>query len=621
MHFFALKTSGLVALKNIVYLRIKIQTMIRIIFCLTFFLSSIVFQAQISSKYVISFEDAVHHEATVHATFTNLKSDIATFSMSRSSPGRYALHEFAKNVYNIKVTDGKGKVLEATRPDPYSWSVKGHDGTIKVSYTLFANHGDGTYAQVDETHAHLNLPATFIYVPELKDQEMEVTFNVREDLNWKIATQLKHQQNNTYYAKDLQYFMDSPVEIANFRERSFKVKDQTVILVLHDDAASEEQLEAYFEKVKKVVLEQMMVFGELPNYDYGEYRFLACYMPNATGDGMEHRNSTAIPSSRSLAQGGMTGNIGTVAHEFFHCWNVERIRPKALEPFDFSRANMSGELWFAEGFTSYYDDLSLVRSGILTHENYVQGLIGTFNYVWTSPGRQFFNPIEMSYQAPFVDAAKSVDETNRENTFISYYSYGSMLGLALDLSLRERDMNLDDYMSLVWNTYGKNEIPYTVEDLHNTLNIFAGKEFGNDFFDTYIYKSGMPAYERLFKNVGVILETKNDIEFGATVRNQSIANNPKKGTSAYEAGFQKGDKILQVGGIALEGNVGINAVLNTFKVGEKIVVVIERFGIQKELVLNIGTDVSYGLKLMDLNSKEMSKKMKQKQSSWLASKV
>jgi predicted metalloprotease with PDZ domain len=595
--------------------------MIRIIFFLTFFLSSIVFQAQISSKYSISFEDAVHHEATIQAAFTNLRSDVATFSMSRSSPGRYALHEFAKNVYNVKVTDGKGKALEATRPDPYSWSVNGHDGTIKVNYTLFANHGDGTYAQVDETHAHLNLPATFIYVPELKDQEMEVTFNVREDLNWKIATQLKHQQNSTYYAKDLQYFMDSPVEIANFRERSFKVKDQTVILVLHDDAASDEQLEAYFEKVKKVVLEQMMVFGELPSFDYSEYRFLACYMPNATGDGMEHRNSTSIPSSRSLTQGGMTDNIGTVAHEFFHCWNVERIRPKSLEPFDFSRANMSGELWFAEGFTSYYDDLSLVRSGILTHENYVQGLIGTFNYVWTSPGRQFFNPIEMSYQAPFVDAAKSVDETNRENTFISYYSYGSMLGLALDLSLRERDMNLDDYMSLVWNTYGKNEIPYTVEDLHNTLNAFAGKEFGDDFFKAYIYKSGMPAYERLFKNVGVILETKNAIEFGATVRNQSIANNPKIGSSAYDAGFQKGDKILQVGGIPLNDTIGINSVLHTFQVGEKVVIKIERFGTQKEIMLTIGTDVSYGLKLMDPNSKEMSKKMEQKQSSWLASKV
>ncbi len=143
---------------------------------------------------------------------------------------------------------------------------------------------------------------------------------------------------------------------------------------------------------------------------------------------MEHRNSTIVTSTRSLADGA-DRNIGTVSHEFFHCWNVERIRPQSLEPFNFEDANMSGELWFAEGFTSYYDDLTLTRAGLIAQEDYIKGLTGTFNYVWNSPGRQFFNPIEMSYQAPFVDAARSVDDINRDNTFISYYSYGSMLGL------------------------------------------------------------------------------------------------------------------------------------------------------------------------------------------------
>lgn len=595
--------------------------MIRIILSLTFFLSAFVFQAQISSKYNISFEDAVHHEATINAVFTNLKAEEATFAMSRSSPGRYALHEFAKNVYNVKVTDGKGKELMATRPDPYSWKVKGHDGAIQVSYTLFGNHGDGTYAQIDETHAHLNLPATFIYVPELEAQEIEVSFDIRDDLNWKIATQLKHQKDNTYYAKDFQYLMDSPVEISNFRKRSFEVKDQTITFVLHDDAATEDELDTYFEKVKKVVLEQMQVFDELPRFDYGEYLFLACYMPNATGDGMEHRNSTSIPSSRSLSKGGLEMNIGTVAHEFFHIWNVERLRPKSLEPFDFSRANMSGDLWFAEGFTSYYDDLSLVRSGIMSQEKYIEGLVRTFNYVWTSSGRQFFTPIEMSYQAPFVDAARSVDDTNRGNTFISYYSYGSMLGLALDLSLREKNLNLDDYMTLVWNTYGKTEIPYTVQDLHQSLNNYAGKEFGDHFFNNFIFKSGMPNYEEFFKQVGLSLESKNDIDFGAFVMNQKIMNNPKMGTSAYKSGFQKGDKILKIGEVTLEGDTRINSVLSTFSVGEEIPVVYERFGTQNKRTLTIGTDATYDLKLMDEGSKELTKKIKQNRDSWLNSKV
>src|SRR5690606_2801265 len=317
-------------------------------------------------------------------------------------------------------------------------------------------------------------------------------------------------------------------------------------LVLHDDAASEADINTYFNYIKKVVLQQKAVFGELPTYDYGEYTFLACYMPNANGDGMEHRNSTYVVSTRSLANGGIDQNIGTVSHEFFHCWNVERIRPKTLEPFNFEEANMSGELWFAEGFTSYYDDLTLCRAGVISQTKFITGLTGTFNYVWDSPGRDYFNPIEMSYQAPFVDAAKSVDETNRENTFISYYSYGSMLGLALDLSLREKGLNLDDYMKLIWGNFGKKQVYYTVDDLHIALNSYAGKEFGDDFFNNYIYKSGMPDYETLFKSVGVILETKKEVDFGATVRSQKIISNPKIGSSAYEANFQNGDKIIQI---------------------------------------------------------------------------
>ena len=297
-------------------------------------LMSFQMQSQVSSSYEISFENAVHHEAEIQVTFKNLKKDEIEFRMSRTSPGRYALHEFMKNAYNVKVTDGSGRILKASRPDPYSWRVTGHNGVIKVSYTLFANHGDGTYSQVDETHAHLNMPATFMYVPELRSQGMEVVFNIRKDLSWKIATQLKPLENYKYYAPNLQYFMDSPTEISSHDNRSFDVDGQEVHLILHHNGSSTE-MDDYFESVKKVVLEQKAVFGELPNFDYENYYFLACYMPNVTGDGMEHRNSTIIPSTRSLANGGMTRNIGTVSHEFFHCWNVERIRPESLEPFDF----------------------------------------------------------------------------------------------------------------------------------------------------------------------------------------------------------------------------------------------------------------------------------------------
>ena len=443
--------------------------------------------------YGISFENAVHHEAEIKILYKNIEKGAFSVRMGRTSPGRYALHEFAKNVYSFKATDGKGKVLKVVRPNNHEWQILDHDGIINITYTLFANRGDGTYSQVDETHAHLNIPATFMYAPSLIDKRITVDFKVRKDLNWKVATQLPLVEETTYWAPNLAYFMDSPTEISDYHLRKFDVDDKTIQLALHHNG-TEEETGIYFDKVKKVVLAQKEVFGELPNFDYGTYTFLACYIPNASGDGMEHRNSTILTSTRSLAEGGMNSNIGTVSHEFFHAWNVERIRPKSLEPFDFENANMSGELWFAEGFTSYYTNLILCRAGLISPEQYVKGLNPTFNYVWNSPAREFFNPIEMSYQAPFVDAARSVDPVNRENTFISYYSYGSVLGLALDLSLRQEGLNLDDYMKLVWKKYGENEVHYTLKDLHLTLNQYAGGSFGDAFFNAHIYKSEMPDY-------------------------------------------------------------------------------------------------------------------------------
>ena len=112
-----------------------------------------------TNTYQISFENAEHHEAIIEASFPDLTSDTVEFRMSSTSPGRYALHEFAKNVYGFKATDGKGNALTVTRPNPYAWKVSGHDGTINIKYVLFANRGGGTYSQVDETHAHLNIPA------------------------------------------------------------------------------------------------------------------------------------------------------------------------------------------------------------------------------------------------------------------------------------------------------------------------------------------------------------------------------------------------------------------------------------------------------------------------------
>lgn len=576
--------------------------------------------AQTVTKYDISFENAVHHEAEVRIEYSNLENKVLEVRMSRTSPGRYALHEFAKNVYGVKATDSKGNELVITRPDPHQWNVSGHDGTVIFEYTLFANRGDGTYSQIDETHAHLNMPATFAWARDYEHRPIEIQFNVREDLNWKIATQLKPLSETTFHAPDLYYFLDSPVEIADLYERSEKVGNQTIRMALHT-RSTETEVDTYFSKVMAIVNEQVEVFGELPDLDFGEYVFLNCFMPNASGDGMEHRNSTVVTNSKPLARPLGETSIGTISHEFVHTWNVERIRPASLEPFNFEEANMSGELWFAEGFTSYYTNLILARAGIRTQEEYIEGLSRGINYVFNHPGRQYFNPIEMSYQAPFVDAARSVDPVNRENTFISYYTYGSVLGLALDLSLRELDgnKNLDDFMKLMWNEFGKQEIPYTNRDIEDTLAEYAGIDFATNFFEKYIYDSQMPDYGSLLSQVGVHFG-KADPDKASLGTNISVENgigtlrsNAIKGSPIYNAGIEATDEIISIAGKSLSGVNDVDDILKNHKPGNTIEITFRRWGELNTVKVSLVNDSAYQTGIVN----NINERIREKRSDWL----
>ncbi len=581
-------------------------------------------KAQNSIAYTISFENAVHHEANIEVVFSSIQTDTLTIQMSRSSPGRYAQHEFSKNIYTIKAFDSQGNSLKLTKLNTYQWYIINHDGFVKITYTLFGNRGDGTYTQIDETHAHLNIPATFLYADAYKNQPIKVNFQVRDDLNWKVATQLKQEEKTIFSAPNLDYFMDSPVEISNHSVKKFTIssngKEQTINFALHHNG-TEAEFNRYFEQVKKIVVQEIAVFGELPNFDFGDYTFLACYIPNASGDGMEHRNSTILTSTRGLNNGGMAGNIGTVAHEFFHAWNVERIRPKSLEPFDYSKTNMSGELWFAEGFTSYYTDLILCRAGIISEKEYINGLSVDLNNVWNSPARNYFNPIEMSYQAPFVDAATSIDPVNRENTYISYYTYGSVLGLAFDLSLRalNTDKNLDGFMQLVWDKYGKNEISYTIENLQEAMRIYAGDEMSNTIFNNFIYDSKMPEYEKLFKNMGIVFEqTKLDqAYFGAAINQKSgkwiIDSNPLEKSAAYNANLSYGDQIISIDNKVITKATKKKAYFSQFKPNQKVIVQFIRFGTSKETVLIFDVDSTYTTSLVE----KVNKKTVQRRNAWL----
>ncbi|MFD0862853.1 M61 family metallopeptidase [Sungkyunkwania multivorans] len=583
--------------------------------------------SQVKNEYEISFKNAAHHEAEVKATFRNLESGTISLRMSRTSPGRYALHGFAKNIYNVSITNSKGKSVTVTRPNAHQWDVTDHDGTINVSYTLFGNRGDGTYNQIDETHAILNMPATFMFAPTLKNRPISVKFNVRYDLNWEVATQLIPDGNYSYFAPNLDYFMDSPVLISDHKLREFRVESQgneyKIIMAL-DHQGTDEEFDQYFANVEKIVKQQKEVFGDYPKFDYSQYIFLTSYRPRVSGDGMEHRNSTLLTSPTSLSEGGLSSNISTVAHEFFHAWNAERLRPRSLEPFDYEDANLSGELWFAEGFTSYYGHLTLLRAGIISEEEYLDRLTDTYNKVWNAAGRLYFGPIGMSQKAQFFDGARWVDEVNRVNTFISYYDYGHMLALALDLALRgeKDDLSLDGYMSLLWAKYGKGEIPYTIETLFLTLRDYAGKSLAESFFEDHIYGWEKPDYEKLFDHVGLELKGNPKAPYiGAEITfNESdipvITSYTKKGSAAYEAGLEKGDVIVSVDGAALLDQDQLEAILGDLKPGKKLDVSYKRHGKTRLTTLKLGNNpfITIG------DQKKVNDKAREARNSWLGPK-
>jgi predicted metalloprotease with PDZ domain len=553
-------------------------------------------------RYEVSFPNAVHHEAEITLSASGLPRRPVLFQMSRSSPGRYALHEFAKNVYGLRAEDGAGNPLAVTRADPYTWSVAGHTGTVRLSYILYADRADGTYSQVDETHAHLDMPASFMWIRGLESWPMTVSFRLPPDSRWKAATQLFPTDNGLRFtAPNLQYFMDSPVELSDHTVREWRVTSLSgtfpMRVAMHYQG-SDAELDAYVEMLKKVVEQQVAVFGTTPQYDVRSYTFIADYLPWASGDGMEHRNSTIITSSRPLA-GNEKVLLGTASHEFFHSWNVERIRPRSLEPFDFTRVNMSGELWFAEGFTSYYGPLFLRRAAITSLSEYARGLSGSIDAVINDPGRRFASPVEMSQQAAFVDAAAAIDPTNEDNTFISYYTWGSVLGLALDLSLRkEFGKPLDGYMRMMWTKYGQSEVPYTLQDLRTTLVEYSGnKEFADQFFAKYITGREVPELTALLAQAGLLLRPRdpNSAWFGPVRLAIDSAGGRIEGPTLigspfYEAGLDRGDVVLTLDGRPLTSDSVFQAIKAAHKPGDAVPVTFRSRGRQSGAHVSMPAD-------------------------------
>ena len=589
--------------------------------------------------YKLTFANAAHHVADVEVTFNAVPAGPLQARMSRSSPGRYAVHEFSKNVYDVHAFDSKGKELAVARPNPYQWDVTGHDGTVRMTYKVFGDLVDGTYLAIDPGHAHMNLPATLMWARKLDDRAVRVTFTPPAGSNWKAATQLFPTSDPwTFTAPNLQYLFDSPTELSDHVLREFGVKNPdgksyTIRTAIHTDS-SPQDVDQYVEGVQKIVKEAVTVFGEYPAFDTGTYTFLADYLPTNGGDGMEHRNSTVV-----TGRGNVRTGLNTASHEFFHGWNVERIRPQGLEPFNYEEANLTDSLWVAEGFTQYYGSLIMGRSGLSDVKRTLTGMAGLANAVINGSGRQFRSPVEMSHMAPFTDAARAVDPTNFDATFISYYTYGGAVALGLDLSLRDKTngkVTLDDYMRALWNAHGKPAPrqpglvakPYALTDLRDLLVEVSGdRAFAEDFYKRYMTGREVVDYARLFQRAGVTLRKRNagrawigNLRAGQENPTR-IANLQAPGTPAYDAGLEMDDQITELDGKAVTSMQHVAEIVGTHKPGDTIAVTYKRrSGVVQTAAITLKEDPALEAVLVEESGGALTADQKTFRDAWLGSK-
>src|SRR5262245_58450708 len=570
--------------------------------------------------YRLTFPEPEHRWMQIEIVFPDLPAEPLELHMSRASPGRYAVHEFAKNVFDLHVTDPAGASLVVTHTTPDQWLIATHPSTVRVSYRVFGDRTDGTYLSVDTAHAHINMPAVLMWARGLDTRPVTVRFEPPTRSNWRVATQLfPGADPQTFTAPNLQYLMDSPSEFGGFALRTFTVPDgsrqPTFRLAIHHDG-DDAELDGFARDVEKIVREERNVYGEFAQYDGGTYTFIADYIPWAYGDWMEHRNSTILTSSSSIRtnRGGL---LSTVSHEFFHSWNVERIRPKSLEPFNFDAANMSGELWLAEGFTNYYGPLVLRRAGLTELSEFAATMASAISEVTFSPGRQVHTAEEMSQMAPFVDAATSIDRTNFENTFISYYTWGEAIALGLDLTLRQRSdgkITLDDFMRAMWQQFGKPggrapgyvDRPYTMADAKAVLASISGdRAFADEFFARYIQGHDLPDYTRLLAAAGLTLRPRAPQSgFAGELRVQDapggvrIAAAVPVGSPAYRAGLDRDDVITAIAGTAVRRGEEVETAIRATSPGNTVVLTYLHGGRGQPLTATIRTVADPTLELV-----------------------
>ena len=524
--------------------------------------------------------------------------DKAELKMPVWTPGSYLVREYARHVQDFVVKDAAGRALTWQKINKNTWQIdsKGVKELV-ASYRVYSNELTVRTNELNDEHGFWNNAALLMFPAGQLNAPSTVT--VAPYAKWKVATGLPSVSgaSNTFRAPNFDVLYDSPFEVSDFREISFDVRGKKHRVVMSGEGNYD--LKKIAVDVAKIVEEGYKIFGELP---YDDYTFLVNLRG---GGGLEHLNSTALQWNRFgfQPQSRYNGFLGLVAHEYFHLWNVKRIRPDALGPFDYENENYTKLLWVAEGGTAYYESLLLRRAGLITDKELLDSRASTIEQLQNRPGRFETSLEEASFDA-WIKYYRQ--DENSVNNQISYYDKGEVVNMMLDVTIRTASKgakSLDDVMRYLYSEFYKKNRNYTPADLQKAAELAAGRNL-DDFFSKYVRGEAEIDYNGIMNGVGLQLVAadpdKTKAYLGADLAEEggrlTIRSLPAN-TPAYEQGLNTGDQIVAIDGYRAS-NTFLQSYLAERKPGDTVKLTVFRFDKLRDVTFKLGTNMraSYSFK-------------------------
>lgn len=498
-------------------------------------------------------------------------------------PGSYLIRDYARFIRDLTATGDEGAALKATKLDKSTWRIETAGvRELTITYTLYGHDLTVRTNHIDDTHAFLHGPATFMYPPAMRSASVELS--IEAPPQWTLSTALAWEtgKSGVLRADNIDELYDHPIHVGLSRQLAIPAKVPTRLVIwgerAHGGTFTEGRLA---EDLGAIVDDHIARFGEAP---FPHYTFVLMLSHEAYG-GLEHRGSSInlynphFGASRKSYE----GLLELLSHELFHAWNGKRIAPRPLLEFDYAREAYTPCLWVMEGLTSHYDRFALRSSGRITAKSFLDKVLDDWARLMATPGRAKQSLEQSSFDA-WIKLYKP-DESNL-NTTVSYYLKGGLVMIAMDLQIRRRTegaRSLDDVLRLMWTRYGSRGEPHP-DDLQGVFEEATGLSLG-DVFDKQIRGTQDPELAEELRHVGLELRTSSDpaqvadglhaVWLGATVSGNKITG-VMDGSPAHAAGLSPGDEIVALDGFRASSDADIRNLAGTRKPGDEVALAVFR---------------------------------------------